>query len=254
MASRDRTLASRYELKYWLAPELVPVVRRMIRPFMRPDRHCVGNEGLAYTVCSLYLDSSRLDLYQSTVEAHRNRFKLRIRAYSDRPEEPVYFEVKRRADQVVSKRRGRADRRLAQEFLRGSSMPTGRLPAQVSEFVQTTRQLDARPVIRVRYRREAYEAVGCDPVRVTLDTSLVHAVTTDPNLSLNGGGWEDTPTEGVILEVKFTEACPGWVGSLVRLLGLERKSVPKYVLSVGTALGAQPPLLRTALGTAMELA
>ena len=68
-----------------------------------------------------------------------------------------------------------------------------------------------------------------------MDTSVAYAPTADPNLSLNGPGWEDTPTEGVILEVKFTDRAPRWVTGMIRTLGLERCSIPKYVLSLDRA-------------------
>jgi hypothetical protein len=237
MPPLDRTLASRFELKYWLPPHLVPAVRRAIQPFVRPDRFARRQPDHAYAIGSLYLDSPDLQLYRTTVEGHRNRFKLRIRAYDDHPESPVFLEIKRRADQVVLKRRARVTRELALDIVRGR-LPRGAadIPA-VSEFVRSVDALGAGPVMRVRYRREAYESSGRDPVRITFDRELAHAVTHGPELSLDGGGWFETPTEGQILEVKFTDCCPSWVQSMVSGLGLERRSVPKYILSVDSALG-----------------
>jgi len=37
MPSLDRTLASRHECKYFVAPEVLPALRAMARPFVRPD-------------------------------------------------------------------------------------------------------------------------------------------------------------------------------------------------------------------------
>jgi len=229
----DRTLTSRFELKYWIPQHLTGEIRRFVRPFCRPDAFGEGRPGNRYVISSLYLDSPGWELYRTTTEGHQNRFKLRIRSYSDDPATPVFLEIKKRANQVVLKRRACVDRALAVSFLEG--MPASTEDPNCREFVESARRLAAQPALRVRYEREAYESRGADPVRVTMDTSVAYAPTTGPNLSLNGPGWEDTPTEGVILEVKFTDRAPRWVTGMIRSLGLERCSIPKYVLSLDRA-------------------
>ena len=229
----DRTLLSRYELKFWVPQQLVGEVRRHVRPFCRPDQFARVQPGNRYTISSLYLDNGRFDLYRTTTEGHHNRFKLRIRSYSDEPGTPVFFEIKKRANQVVRKRRSRVERDIAAKFLEGEPLPAQ--DAAFEEFVGSARRLGAVPTLRVRYEREAYESRGGDPVRVTLDTRIMHAPTTTANLSINGAGWERTPTEGTILEIKFTDNAPHWLPTMVRSLGLERHSIPKYVLSLDRA-------------------
>ncbi len=239
--TQDRVLASRFEFKYWVPPDLVPEVRRCIRPFVKPDRYAAGREGLRYPISSLYLDTPGLDLYRSTIEAHRNRFKLRVRAYTDREEDPVFLEIKKRSNQIVRKRRVAVARSQAIAVLQGR-MPSGARNSAFEEFTQLTTRIGARPLLRVHYEREAYESSGRDPVRITFDFGLQHSVTPDANLGMTDGKWEETPTEGVILEVKFTDACPSWATSMVRTLGLELRSVTKYVLSVDRVKAMHVPL------------
>ena len=81
----DPTLASRYECKYQISPMVVSALREFIQPFMRPDPFAALREDNRYPICSLYLDSEDLVLYQQTVGGHKNRFKLRVRSYSDDP-------------------------------------------------------------------------------------------------------------------------------------------------------------------------
>lgn len=245
MTSPDRTLASRFEFKYWLDPERVGRVRQMIRPFVRPDRFAADAPGNRYPLSSLYLDTPGLECRRGTLEGHRNRFKLRIRTYSDDPADPAFFEIKRRMDTVIEKRRGRAERALVERFLKGLPLPEAAEP--VAEFVQLSRRIDARPLIHVRYEREAYQSTGRDPVRVTLDTKLCYSTARRRELGFGGPGWWPAPTEGTILEVKFTGSCPSWVTALVRSLSLERTSIPKYVMCIDAALerGALSPDLAT---------
>ena len=235
MLPPDRTLASRFELKYWLTPELVGAVRRAIRPFVRPDRYAVNRPGYRYPLSSLYLDNSSLDLYQTTVDGQRNRFKLRIRSYGDAPEAPVFCEVKRRTNLVVLKSRARVERAVAMRFLRGEPVHAD-LPSSFAEFTQLAQRIRAHGVLRVRYEREAYESKGRDPVRITIDTGLMQKPTPVPDLSLGGSGWCEVPIPSPILEVKFTDACPAWVRGMVQSLSLERTSIPKYILCVDKAL------------------
>ncbi len=234
MSARDNTISSRYELKFWLSPEAVGVLRSSIRPFVRHDRFAASRPGGRYEISSLYLDNPALDLYRTTTEGHRNRFKLRIRSYSDDPQTPVFFEIKRRVDQVVRKRRAPVDRDAAARFLRGQPFQTYPSPP-LAEFTQLARRIGAGPVIRVRYLREAFESTGHDPVRVTIDTELAHNETQRTSLSLDGSGWAPTPMEGSILEVKFTGSCPSWVSRTIRALSIERTSVPKYVRCIDAA-------------------
>ncbi len=238
MAPPDRTLASRFELKYWLHPSQVRRVREAIARFAEPDEFARLNRGYTYTISSLYLDSPTRELYRTTVEGHLNRFKLRMRTYSDEPDTPVFLEIKRRANQAIHKVRAAVPRARAHALLRGESLDMEGLTAGAAEFVGELRRLNAGPWIRVRYKREAYESKGHDPVRVTFDSDVMHKLTRDGDLSLGGDGWSKTPTEGVILEIKFTDNYPQWVAQLIRQFSLESLSIPKYVLSLDAALSA----------------
>jgi len=174
---------------------------------------------------------------QQTVGGEKNRFKLRIRTYDDDPGSPVFFEVKRKVNNIVSKRRVAVSREDADRFMKsGGGGWTDHLSAEAVDdldyFALHTELTDARPVVRVRYVREAYGARGGDPVRITIDTDLMHAVTLDTDIRHHSGRWVTTPVNGSILEIKFTERYPEWVTDLVKAFGLKQQPVPKYVLSV----------------------
>ncbi len=237
MLDADITLASRHECKYLISPLIVPEIRAFIQPFMRPDRFAALREGHRYPICSLYLDSQDLMLYQQTVGGEKNRFKLRLRTYSDHANSPVFFEVKRKINNIVQKRRARVARPQAAEFIEqrinGSAPDEPVEPDEDLEHFAGHMELTAaRPVIRVRYLREAYESKAGDPVRITIDTDLMHAVTLGPDVEHASGRWVSTPVDGVILEIKFTERFPSWIRDLVQIFGLKQRPVPKYVMSV----------------------
>jgi len=239
--STDITLRSRFECKYLISPLVVPELRSFLSSFARPDRYAALRSGYRYPICSLYLDTDDLLLYQQTVGGDKNRFKLRIRTYSDDASSPAFFEVKRKINSIVQKRRAILDRDRAPEMLNqglnGWLRHSNRgLMSDAEYFANHLILSAAKPVIKVRYMREAYESIGGDPVRVTIDTELMHAVTLDHDLTRQRGRWVSTPVDGVILELKFTERFPTWIHDLVQTFGLRQRPVPKYVWSVDHVL------------------
>lgn len=229
----DITLASRFECKYVISPLIVPALREFVRPFARPDRFAARRAGGRYPICSLYYDSDDLRLYQQTVGGEKNRFKLRVRSYSDEESSPLFFEVKRKIDNIVQKRRARVGRAEARALFDGRfEAAVESVDPELGYFASRAGLLAARPVIRVRYLREAYESITGEPVRITLDTALMHVATFGFETSHDTGRWVTTPVGGVVLEVKFTEMFPPWVSDMVRTFALKQQPVPKYVLSV----------------------
>src|SRR3954449_7877213 len=104
--ARDRMQQSRYELKYLVTEETAAKVRDFVRCYIGLDEYGVGRPNYSYDVHSLYLDSDNLEIYWRTVNGDKNRFKLRLRYYSDHADTPVFFEIKRRMKDVILKQRG----------------------------------------------------------------------------------------------------------------------------------------------------
>jgi len=178
------------------------------------------------------LDGPELPLFRGTVEGHRNRFKLRMRSYSDDPKAPIFCEVKRRVDRIVRKVRVRVERALAEQVVQGE-VPLTLADPRLAEFVEAQHSTGALPLVRVRYEREAYESSAQDPVRMTFDSALSYAPF-DPAapFRLHDGAYQATPLPATIVELKFTDRCPSWMTRIVDELQLCRESIPKYVLCV----------------------
>ena len=236
-------LTSRYECKYFVRPQTLDRMREYLQPFVRPDAYAARSPDHRYTISSLYLDSADLRLAQMTLEGDKARFKLRLRRYADGPDQPVFAEIKKRLDAIVLKSRARLSAKQTEDLL-ASIAPTGVRPAEsaepldaaAGEFKTRALAVSAQPIVRVKYQREAYEAANGDPVRVTFDTELVHAVSTDGSTAVGDGDWHETPLEGSIVEIKFTDSYPHWIRSLIDSLQLQKISIPKYVLCVQEAV------------------
>src|SRR5262245_48745643 len=110
---------NRFELKYVIDERTAGEVRRYVRQFLEPDEHTDPRGGVGYPVHSLYLDSYDLALARQTLTGKKNRFKLRIRFYDDDDESPVFFEIKKRVNDVIMKERAIVYRASVPKFLAG---------------------------------------------------------------------------------------------------------------------------------------
>jgi SPX domain protein involved in polyphosphate accumulation len=221
----DRTLACRHELKYHITETQAAAIAEFIKPFVQLDRYCKLQPSRDYPIVSLYLDSAGLQLCRESLTGHKNRFKLRIRSYTDEPEYPRFFEIKRRMNTIIIKSRARVMEPDVETLLAG--LP---LPPQNYTYVSNIR---AEPAVLVRYMRQAYEGDDQNRVRVTFDRDLAYNITKLAQVRLGGRGWQRNPftMAGVILEIKFTDRYPAWLGRLVKMFGLRARSISKYASS-----------------------
>jgi len=243
----DRTLRSRFECKYLVTEERAQEIVRYVSPFLELDFFSARSPDYRYPVHSLYLDGPGYELYETTNQGMKNRFKLRIRGYDGNPDSPLFAEVKRRADRVILKRRALISREDGRALLKGAPLPADSIAkgAEFAEFRSLAARLAARPAVFVSYLREAYEAHGSEPVRLTLDRALRNA---PPNSSkpfaFDEQDWRETPCEHIILELKFTDACPAWVEQLIRHFRLDRCSVAKYIMCLDAHTAQEARLQR----------
>lgn len=246
----DRTLWCRHELKYVVSEAQAAAIARYIGPYMKLDRHSEFKENNAYPICSLYFDSDKFQLCRETLEGKKNRFKLRIRSYSNEADTPCFFEIKRRVNRIIIKSRTRVLRHGVVPLLNGTAGPQGGNTTEdeaLEQFLFYKTAINAAPVVRVRYLRQAYESFIDDSVRITIDRQLQTNITQTPDISLDGPGWNRVPINGPILEIKFTGRYPSWLSRMIECFGADQRSVSKYAMCLqqGCLLGYCGPKRRT---------
>jgi hypothetical protein len=248
----DRMLACRYELKYIVTEIQAAAIAKYIGPFLEPDKYSKLRRGGHYPIVSLYLDSPELRLCKETLQGVKNRFKLRIRSYTDEPEYPRFFEIKRRINRVIMKSRARVMDEDVLLLLRGKLLPPRGYTtdeAALNQFQLYVATIGAGPMVLIRYLRQAWESTSENRVRVTFDRELCYKVTHEPYVRLGGSGWQESDvTRGTsILEIKFTGSYPVWLSRLVEDFELDVTAVSKYATSMEQAyrLGFCGPALRS---------
>ncbi len=240
VSSFDSVISCRYELKYRIYESKAEAVRQFIKPYVQLDRYCKLHRGGTYPIVSLYLDSDDLHLCRESLTGQKNRFKLRIRSYTDETDYPRFFEIKRRINNVIVKNRARVMDHDVATLLAGLSLPlqdydytTDR--ETLRQFQLYVNNINAKPVILIRYRRQAYEGDSENRVRITFDRHLAYNITNTPKVKLNSGGWHHRLFDGVILEIKFTNLYPAWLTRMVKYFDLRQQSMSKYTTSVKEA-------------------
>lgn len=232
---QERLQRQRFEMKYVVDEAVAAGVRDFVASYLTLDSYGARHPSLSYPVHSLYLDSPDLKLYQATNNGDKNRFKLRLRFYENDPEAPVSFEIKRRCNNVIIKRRARVQRRCFEEVYRSGAPCMDDLAApsmeqlrDLEEFFALKRSLDATPKVHVSYQREAWESAGNNSVRVTFDRRVCSApefrLCLSPKLTDPVAVFRDA----VVLELKFTDRFPLWFEELVRVFHLRTRSAAKY--------------------------
>lgn len=236
--ANDSLQTQRFELKYLVREDTAAAVRRFVNCYLKPDEFAATRPNYSYPVHSLYLDSPELATYQAVQAGEKNRFKLRIRYYSD-ADQSVYFEIKRRTNEVISKCRAKVRREAVAGLLNGQAprlehlaAPSGRDLAALQEFCRLAQRLRATPRSHVAYEREAWMSRSDNSMRVTFDRQVQCGPEFSGALGTKFGDAVTPFERNVILELKFVNRFPNWCGEMVRALGLVRGGAPKYAHGV----------------------
>lgn len=231
----DRLQLQRLELKFLISEEKALAVREFVRCYLSIDEYGADRPNLSYAIHSLYLDSDDLRTYWDTINGNKNRYKLRLRYYDDRPDSPVFFELKRRMNDAILKQRGGVRREAVDGLLRGQLPDPACLLSQapkqlvaLQNFCRLMLDIQARPKAHVAYLREAWVSTHDNSVRVTMDRQ----VRFEPQSGLGLSCAMTHPVfpfrPQVILELKFTGRYPNWFRDLVQGFDLIRVGAAKY--------------------------
>jgi len=232
---QDRMQRQRFELKYRLDEELALRVRGYVAEYLQLDENGVGKPSYSYPVHSLYLDSDELATYWMTINGDKNRFKLRIRFYDNKPDSPVFFEIKRRVDNCIFKQRGGAQKDAVAGILAGQLAKPDQVVSKdprhlvaIQRFTELMQLMEAHPKVHVAYLREAWVDAAGDAVRVTFDRAVLGEIEPTTQFCTEMTHPVRPFGQEVILELKFTNRFPLWLREMVERFGLIRCGAAKY--------------------------
>ena len=247
MSQDQRLQQQRFELKYVISEQKARRIRDYLSSFLELDSNCVGKSDFSYAVHSLYVDSDHLQTYWDTLNGNKNRFKLRIRYYTDDPNTPVFLEIKRRLNNCIRKQRAAVRREAVGAILAGqlpsthvlTSQSPRQLPA-LQEFCRLVQTMEAKPKVHVAYLREAYLPLTENSARVTMDRMVRSEFQPTLELSMQMRNPLAVWGRTVVLELKFIDHYPNWFGDLVRTFNLRQCGAAKYADGLSLLHGRLP--------------
>ncbi len=230
-------LFRRREIKYLIDRTTRTALTQDLHAFMRPDSHA-GREG-AYLVRSLYFDTSDYLAYHEKLAGAAVRHKLRIRAYGENPRDATFvrLEVKSRLLSFIHKITVDIPVERYDDLepaILGRTLPPDdiiRNSGISKEFFRLQRQYNMAPKIMVQYRREAFERIEINRVRVNFDDQLVASrhlnlldpITASRNLLKYGKS---------VFEIKVDGEMPYWLHKMISKYDLQDQAFSKFTHAI----------------------
>lgn len=215
------TVMKRYELKYVLTKEQTDFLCEKLKGHMEIDKY-----GLT-SISSLYYDTPDYRLIRTSIEKPLFKEKIRLRSYGIATEEsPVYLELKRKAYDVVYKRRVQSTIPAVTKFFdrEGDICADGQIAREISYFRDYYENLV--PSCLIIYDRTAYYEPDGN-LRLTIDYNPRYR-TDNLNLTTNMDGISLLSEGSSILEIKVQEAMPLWLTSILSEGKIYKGSFSKY--------------------------
>ena len=215
-------MASRHEEKYIIDYRQYVLLKQRAMQLLHPDSH--GDHG-SYVITSLYYDDPRDGALYEKLEGLPEHSKFRVRTY-DYSDQFIKLERKDKFGILTQKQ----DARVARNQLEALGVaPDDTLSEAAAGLAAQMRAAGLRPVVAVRYRRDAFYHPGSD-FRLTFDTEL-EAISPDLEalFSPQVRGIPVLDGNSVIMEIKYGDRVPVLARKLTDC-DSRQLSVSKYAL------------------------
>ena len=211
----------RYELKYLLNRSQTEFLLSELKGHMLLDQY--GRTSIA----SLYYDTPDYRLIRKSIEKPDFKEKIRLRSYGLATDtSPVFLELKRKAYDIVYKRRVQSTGPRVDDFLAGIGKicAGGQINREITWFRDYYGTL--LPSCLIIYDREAYYEPDGD-LRLTVDFAPRYRMD-QLDLTSSMEGTLLRPEGDTILEIKVQESIPLWLSHILDRGGIKRGSFSKY--------------------------
>jgi len=210
-------MLTRHEEKYILTYAQYAVLYQRALQVLRPDEH-----GGSYTVTSLYFDDPADTALDEKLDGLKLHSKFRLRTYNH---DGGFIKLERKDKQGILTHKISAN--LSREQLPLTDWQ--QLSGTARELVQQMAAKACRPVVGVRYVRDAFYHPGSD-LRLTFDRQI-EALPPDLNCLFDKSlqGIPALSPGSVVMEVKYGQYLPTFARKLTRVTA-PQLSVSKYAL------------------------
>ena len=223
----------RWEKKYRLTGAQADALLPLLARHMKAD--CYGET----TVCSLYLDTPDNLLIRRSLEKPYYKEKMRLRSYGvPQNEDPVFWEIKKKAGGIVYKRRAALTAREAMDCLLDGKKPAprGQILREIGVMLD---HYGLRPAMMLCCERTAYAESSPTPdaLRITLDRGIRWR-DSSLDLRLGDGGAPLLGPGERLMELKTARSLPLWLCGALSEIRAYPTSFSKYGQAYAARLAA----------------
>lgn len=217
-------MASRHEEKYIIDYRQYVLLKNRAMQLLTPDSHGVMG---SYLITSLYFDDFFDSALDEKLDGLAEHTKFRIRSY-DCDGSLLKLERKDKHG-LLTKKFAASISREQLPFLNGVHTELEHFDGKAWELAAQIQARDLRPVIAVRYRRDAFFYEGTD-FRLTFDTQL-EAIGPEAEalFSTAVSGLAVLDSNSVIMEIKYGSHIPAFARKFTAV-STKQLSVSKYAL------------------------
>ena len=179
-------------------------------------------------ILNLYFDTDNNDIAIHTIQKNSYREKLRLRSYKvPEGKDMVFFELKRKCDGVVSKRRISMTLDEYNKYSKTGILENPENMQIFKEIDYTIRSKKLYPKSMVAYDRLSFYLKENKDIRITFDFNL-RSRDDDLDLSLGDAGKKYFEKDVIIMEVKALGSLPIWFGKMMNEFKYYPTSFSKY--------------------------
>ncbi len=220
---------NRVEYKYVVNSAQYERILSLINQHMTVDEY--NADGRLYTISNLYFDTDDHLYIRRSLDKPEYKEKLRLRAYGvPKPDDKVYFGIKKKYKGVVNKRRTALTLSQAYDFALNNKLPEP-LPyvnmQVVHEIEYFMKRYSLKPKVYIAYDRLAYFGNEDHGLRISFDTNI-RTRRYDLKLELGDYGEPLIDDDLRIMEIKAHNAMPLWLAHGLSEISLKRQSFSKY--------------------------
>lgn len=216
----------RHELKYIISPVQYQLLKGRLAPFLQLDKH-VGADG-NYFIRSIYFDSRQYRAWNEKNVGIDSRKKYRIRFYNGDATN-CFLECKHKKGTRIGKTSTKLNEAEIEELMTGRvRLDEPERKDVVSELRLLIKREDFQPMVVVDYLREAY-VHELSNLRITFDKEVgagdIKDCFTKRRCLANV-----LPQDYMILEVKYDEYLPEYIGQIIASIRPTQVAASKYVM------------------------
>lgn len=217
----------RYEEKYLLAPAQAAALGQLLDGVLQRDRYSAKG---AYFIRSLYFDTPEDGDYKDKLLGVSERKKLRLRLY-DLQAQQIKLEIKAKRAKTSHKQSAVVDRRTAQALIAGDPAPLLEEGTAARAAYALYQGEARRPAVLIDYERTAW-VFPVGRARITLDSHV--RASKSESLFATDLPMVEVLAPMTILEVKYDQPLPPWLGRMLSSIPGTPLSISKYAMARAT--------------------